>query len=284
MSTEPAPAKLNLTLDILGRRPDGYHDLSSLVVFANCGDTLSVTPGTSFSLTVGGPFATAIDGKNLVAEAVTRATARAPRLVVGAFHLEKRLPIAAGLGGGSSDAAAAIRLLRRLNPTLEGAIDWLGLARGLGADVPVCLTARAAHMGGIGDRVTLLPTLPRLWAVLANPGVPLSTAAVFRELAAPPITKTVEPVIPKRFGDAAQLVAYVAASRNDLEAAALRLCPAVADVLAAVAALPGVALTRMSGSGPTCFGLFRTDDDADAAAAHLTQQHPTWWVSVAQLT
>lgn len=284
MSTEPAPAKLNLTLDILGRRPDGYHDLSSLVVFADCGDTLSVTPSTSFSLTVGGPFATAIDGKNLVAEAVARATARAPRLVVGTFHLEKRLPIAAGLGGGSSDAAAAIRLLRRLNPTLEGAIDWLGLARALGADVPVCLTARAAHMGGIGDRVALLPTLPRLWAVLANPGVPLATATVFRDLAAPPVAPTAPPSPPARFGDAAQLIAYVAAGRNDLEAAARRLCPAVADVLAAVAALPGVALTRMSGSGPTCFGLFQRSADATAAAAQLTRQRPTWWVSAAELT
>ena len=284
MMTEPAPAKLNLTLEILGRRADGYHDLSSLVAFAACGDTLSVTPAKSFSLTVGGPFAAAIDGDNLVTEAIARAMALAPHLVVGAFHLGKRLPIAAGLGGGSSDAAAAIRLLRRLNPTLEGSIDWNGIARSLGADVPVCLTARAAHIGGIGERVTPLKALPQLWAVLANPGVPLSTAAVFRELAAAPVTQTVALDPPGELRDAAQLIAYVAASRNDLEAAALRLCPTVADVLAALAALPGVALTRMSGSGPTCFGLFQTDGDAAAAAARLTQQHPTWWVSAAQLT
>ena len=283
MPTEPAPAKLNLTLEILGRHPDGYHDLSSLVAFAACGDTLSVTPAPSFSLTGGGPYAAAIDGNNLVAQDIARATARAPELVVGTFHLEKRLPIAAGLGGGSSDAAAAIRLLRRLNPTIEGAIDWIDIARTLGADVPVCLTARAAHMGGIGERVTLLPTLPRLWAVLANPGVSLATAAVFRELAASHATTTLEPAAPETFGDVAHLLAYVAASRNDLEAAALRLCPVVADVLAGVAALPGVALTRMSGSGPTCFGLFRTSTTAAAAAAHLSQRHPAWWVSAAHL-
>ena len=284
MLTESAPAKLNLTLNIRGRRADGYHELSSLVAFASCGDSLSVTPADAFSLSVSGPFSGSLEGDNLVARVIAAATTLKPRLRTGTFHLEKRLPVAAGLGGGSSDAAAAIRLLRRLNPDHSAAIDWLDLARNLGADVPVCLAGRAAQMTGLGEHVAPLAAFPRLWAVLANPGVPVSTAAVFRELAAGsvPPGDHIDAVPP--FSDVSALLAHLAGGGNDLEAPALRLCPVVADVLAALAAVPNVALTRMSGSGATCFGLFLSQSDAAAGCRRLAAQCPTWWVVDAELS
>jgi 4-diphosphocytidyl-2-C-methyl-D-erythritol kinase len=284
MWTERAPAKLNLTLEIKGRRGDGYHELSSLVAFASCGDTLSVAPAASFTLTVSGPFAGALGSDNLVARVVAAATAIEPRLTTGTFHLEKNLPVAAGLGGGSSDAAAAIRLVRRLNPDRETAIDWPRLALEIGADVPVCLEGRAAHMTGLGERVVPVTSFPRLWAVLANPGVPLSTAAVFGELAAGAAPPEVRLVANPQFGDAGAVLAYVAASRNDLEAPARRLCPVVGEVLAALAAVPNVAVTRMSGSGATCFGLFVSQSDAVAGAHRLSTRHPAWWVVATELS
>lgn len=284
MTTEAAPAKINLSLEILGRRGDGYHELSSLVAFASCGDTLSVTPGRSFSLTIDGPFAGDVDGENLVARAVAQARHRDPRLVTGAFHLEKRLPVAAGLGGGSSDAAAAIRLLRGLNQDREAAIDWFDLAGSLGADVPVCLTARAAHMAGIGDRVTPLPAFPALWAVLVNPRLALSTGDVFRALGSAPVPPESPSIAVARLDHVEALLDRLAASRNDLEAPAVRLCPAVSDVLIALRTLPNVALTRMSGSGATCFGLFRTHAEAVAGARQIGARYPQWWVAEASLT
>lgn len=284
MLTEHAPAKINLTLRILGRRPDGYHELSSLVAFAACGDILTVTPGPTFELISVGPYAPVITGDNLVARTVARAMAMEPRLVSGSFTLAKNLPVAAGLGGGSSDAAATIRLLRRLNPDMMKAIDWLGLARELGADVPVCLHARAAHMAGIGERISPLAALPAVWVVLVNPGLPVSTAAVFEALAAEPFEGQAQPSVPTGFSDLRPLIAYLEPRQNDLEPPAIQLCPDISRVLAALTRTPGVLLSRMSGSGPTCLGLFATRHEASAARTRLVREHPDWWIGAAELT
>jgi 4-diphosphocytidyl-2-C-methyl-D-erythritol kinase len=286
MATEFAPAKVNLTLTIHGRRPDGYHELSSLVAFAACGDELTVVPGENFEVSCQGPFARAIDGDNLVARAVTRARAVEPRLIAGAFRLTKSLPVAAGLGGGSADAAATLRLLRRLNPDLEAGVDWPAIATSLGADVPVCLDPRAAHMAGLGERVTSLESLPRTWAVLANPGVPLSTAAVFGALGAPALSegqaRDLAP-LPANFGEIDALIAFLRPRGNDMETTARRLCPAIGAVMDGLATLPGVLLTRLSGSGPTSFGLFASDDEARRGATQLAARHPNWWVVATEL-
>lgn len=282
-----APAKVNLTLEVLGRRPDGYHILDSLVVFAGIHDTLALAPGAPLSLAVSGPFAEAAGAgeSNLVMRAAHALAARVPGLRLGAFTLVKRLPVAAGLGGGSSDAAAALRLLARLNRLAANHPVVQEAARVTGADVAVCLDPRARAMGGIGDRVGPALRLSPLAAILVNPGVPLATADVFRALGAAPapdVARALETdAIP--MDDAGALLDRLAASRNDLEVPALRLCPPIGDALAALRDQPGCRLARMSGSGATCFGLF-TDRASAAIAAHaLRRTHPGWWVTPTRL-
>jgi 4-diphosphocytidyl-2-C-methyl-D-erythritol kinase len=257
---------------VTGRRDDGYHLLDSLVVFVSLADTLEARPAPALSLAVTGPVAEAAgaDGDNLVLRA---ARALAPDGAGAALSLDKRIPVAAGLGGGSSDAAAALRLLSRLwgvpIPARESALR-------LGADVPVCLAARPARMQGIGEVVSPAPPLPDgLGLVLANPRLPLATQAVFGARTGPFDDRA---VLPARLDDAAALAAWLRTTRNGLEAAAVSLCAPVAEVLAACAALPGALIARMSGSGPTCFALFRTVAAADAAAAALSRAKPGWFV------
>lgn len=282
-----APAKVNLTLEVLGRRPDGYHILDSLVVFAGIHDTLALAPGAPLSLAVSGPFAEAAGAgeSNLVMRAAHALAARVPGLRLGAFTLVKRLPVAAGLGGGSSDAAAALRLLARLNRLAANHPVVQEAARVTGADVAVCLDPRARAMGGIGDRVGPALRLPPLAAILINPGVPLATADVFRALGAAPapdgLIRADSDAI--RLDDAGACLDALRASRNDLEVPALRLCPPIGDALAALRGQPGCRLARMSGSGATCFGLF-TDRASAAIAAHaLRRTHPGWWVTPTRL-
>ena len=269
---EFAPAKGNLTLHVTGRRADGYHLLDSLVVFPHIGDRLAVTPAAALSLVVEGPFAAglAADGANLVL--------RAARLLApdrgAALRLEKRLPLAAGIGGGSADAAAALRLLSRHWGVAMPPTDAL-LA--LGADLPVCLAARSARMTGIGEAVAPV-ALPPGWLVLCNPGVPVATGGVFAGLARAE-NAPMGPVPP--LADAAALAAFLAAGRNDLEAPARALAPAIGAVLAALAAAPGCLLARMSGSGATCFGLFAGEAAARRAAAGIAAAEPGWWVAAA---
>ncbi len=239
-------------------------------MFASLADRVSAAPAASLSLAVTGPFATEAGGgeDNLVLRA---ARALGPGQAA-ALALEKRIPVAAGLGGGSSDAAAALRLLSRLW-AVPPATPALALT--LGADVPVCLAPAPARMQGIGEVLSPAPALPPgLGLVLANPRVPLATPPVFRARSGPfdaPAT------LPSRFADAADLAGFLATTRNGLEAAALSLCPPISAVLAACAALPGALLARMSGSGPTCFALFATVAEAEAAAALLRQSKPGWW-------
>ena len=275
---------VNLTLHVLGRRPDGYHELESLVAFAGTGDDLSLRPG-ELSLSVSGPTANAAGGEadNLVLKAARALARRIPGLSTGAFHLTKRLPVAAGLGGGSADAAAALRLLARLNGLSRDDPAILASASETGADVPVCLQSRARMIGGAGEVLGPPLRLPPLFAVLANPGVPVATAAVFRTLgrgergtASP--HPTIAPAI-----DRSRLVAVIAGGRNDLETAAIALAPAIGEALASMRAATGCRLARMSGSGATVFGLF--DDGAASVAAEkaIRRARPGWWVRATRL-
>ena len=280
-----APAKVNLSLRILGRRADGYHELDSLVAFAGVGDALSLSPGEPSGMQISGPFgaglSTGPDNLVLKAERVLREEIAGLRS--GRFHLVKRLPVASGIGGGSADAAAALRLLARLNDLPLSHPALLAAAGRIGADVPVCLEARARVMRGIGERLGQPLRLPRLFALLVNPGVAVETAPVFRALglqAGQGHTGGFEALKADDASPAtsASLIAALAASGNDLEAPARAVAPVVTEVLSTLSALPGCRLARMSGSGATCFALF---DDCRASAAAgklLAKQQRDWWV------
>jgi 4-diphosphocytidyl-2-C-methyl-D-erythritol kinase len=254
-------------LHVLGRRADGYHELDSIVTFCDVVDTLTFTSASHYALTIGGPFAGSVSGgeDNLVLKAARRFAARYPEAQPYRIALEKNLPVAAGLGGGSADAAATLRGLARLTGRSDG---LHALAGALGSDVPVCLAQQACRMRGRGEQLEPLRNFGERPAVLVNPGIPLPTADVFRLLALAPGDLA--------FGALAEPF-DLARSRNDLTAPALRLVPAIADVLAALTA-KGATLARMSGSGPTCFGLFGSHRAARNAAISLAEYHPDWWV------
>lgn len=289
---EFAPAKINLTLRIGPRRPDGYHELESLVVFAGVGDALRLWPGEPLSLTVAGETAAAAGAiaDNLVLKAARAFAAQVPDLRLGRFELEKCLPVAAGLGGGSSDAAAALRLLghANLDKNLFGDRRMIAAAQKTGADVPVCLSPASRVMRGIGELLSPPLHLPRLSAVLVNPRVSAHTASVFAARAeststtpysgGDPATKLAERATSKaRMPGTDELIEALQKSGNDLEPAAVSLHPVIADVLSALRALPGCRLARMSGSGATCFGLFDAGR-VEAAARELAARHPGWWI------
>ena len=264
MLREPAPAKVNLYLHITGRRADGLHLLESLVAFAEASDALYAEPADGLSLDVVGPFAGALAGEadNLVLRAARAlGQGQGARLV-----LEKNLPVAAGIGGGSADAAAALRLLSRLWGIETGLEP---LAAGLGADVPVCLAGRTCGMAGIGERLTPLPDWPVPHLLLANPGVALATQAVFGARRGPFRESRPWP----------QTVAELAGCANDLTEAAISLAPEVGDTLAALAALDGALFARMSGSGATCFAAFADKAARDRARTALRRRHPGWWIA-----
>jgi 4-diphosphocytidyl-2-C-methyl-D-erythritol kinase len=278
MLSECAPAKINLHLHVVGRRPDGYHLLDSLVVFAGAADRLTVEEADGLSLAVTGRFAAGLDGEgdNLVLRAARALAASAGVRAAGRLVLEKNLPVASGIGGGSADAAAALRLLSRCWGIDAGglAAGLETLAAGLGADVPVCVASRPALMSGIGEVLTPAPPLPAAGMVLVNPGVAVSTPAVFRAresgfsgLAAWPSGG---------WADAESLAASLRETTNDLEAPALRLAPVIGEALAALQADPRCLLARMSGSGATCFGLYTDSRVARAAAEAI--RYPGWWV------
>ena len=282
MLTARAPAKINLTLHVLGRRPDGYHELESLVAFAGVGDTLSLTPTEELRLGVSGPNAAEVgaDTDNLVLRAARELAKRVEGLRVGTFHLAKRLPVASGIGGGSSDAAAALRLLARHNGLALTDKPIAEAARATGADVPVCLDPRARMMSGIGERLGDPLTPAPLFAVLVNPGVAVETRAVFSRLGLRTGESTgsaAHPAIPMR-ADAAALLTLLKKGRNDLEDAACSLAPVIVDVLAVLSAAKGSRLARMSGSGATCFALFENCRHAARAARAIRRHHPGWWV------
>ena len=278
-------AKINLTLDVLGRRADGFHEIESLVAFAALGDQVELEPGDRLDLAVEGPFAGALSSDNLVIEAAEAAKALKPTLRLGRFRLVKRLPVAAGLGGGSADAAAALRLLARANHGTLSKRDIAALAPKLGSDVAVCLGSQPALITGRGETVQPVPGFPSCGVLLANPGVPLGTQDVYAAHGAEPLPeaplRTVE--VPNFAGDFARFINYVAPRGNALEVPATQLAPVVKQMLAALADLDGARVVRLSGSGPTCFALFETEDEARRAAAALSAAQSDWWIAATTL-
>lgn len=277
MTTETAlaRAKVNLALHVVGRRADGYHLLDSLVVFAEFGDRITVAPGQGLRLTVTGPQGggLAADDDNLCLRAARAMAGPGARIT-----LEKHLPVASGIGGGSADAAATLQALTRLwRLPLPDAAAVLAL----GADVPVCLAGRPARMEGVGEVLSPLPPLPAAWLVLVNPGVAVPTPAVFRALERRDNARL--PATLPRLATAEELAAFLMMQRNDLEAPAMALAPVIGQVRSALSAQPGCLMARMSGSGATCFGLFPDALNAAAAAAALRRVQPGWWVEAAEL-
>lgn len=270
-----APAKVNLTLHVTGQRPDGYHVLDSLAVFADVGDRLRLSLASAPSFEVTGPFSEGVPAtaENLVLKA---AAVLAPDLPL-AIALHKELPPSSGIGGGSADAAAVARGLA----ALTGTDPDPGALLSLGADVPMCLDSRPVRVQGIGERLDPVPDLPPLPAVLANPMKPMPTPPVFKALTVkdnPPMPDRLPP-----FAGAVDLIGWLAGERNDLQDAAITLLPEIGAVVSALAVCRGARLARMSGSGATCFALFATEAEAAEAAAALSAAHPGWWVRAGTL-
>lgn len=292
MLTDQGRAKVNLTLRVIGRRVDGYHDLESVVAFADCADRLTLDPGSELSLTTTGPLAQACGATadNLVLKAARLLSEQVPGLKVGAFSLEKVLPVAAGIGGGSADAAAALRLLAKLNGLALDDARLREVALATGADVPVCLSSQACDMTGVGE--SLLPlNLPELPCVMVNPCVPVATKDVFAalglrngELLVGAADVIESPAWPDRGASVGDWVEVLALVPNDLEAPAIRIQPLIGDVLAALGESDGVLLSRMSGSGATCFAIFGETAAAQAASAQIKRDHPDWWVHAGVLS
>jgi 4-diphosphocytidyl-2-C-methyl-D-erythritol kinase len=289
---EDGRAKVNLTLRVIGRRVDGYHELDSLVAFADCADRLTLKPGPELQLKTSGPLAQACGdtADNLVLKAAQLLAERVPGLRVGEFVLEKVLPVAAGIGGGSADAAAALRLLARANGFGLDDERLTDAARRTGADVPVCLASQACIMTGIGE--TLLPVgLPKMCCVLVNPRVPVATKDVFQALALRngELRAGVSDVIeadgwPEEGASIGDWVEALAVGANDLEAPAIRVRPVIREVLSSLRAAKGAALARMSGSGGTCFAIFGNADDALRASQKIQADHAQWWVHAGTLS
>ena len=288
---EEGRAKVNLTLRVLGRRIDGYHDLESVVAFADCADRLTLTAGSDLTLTATGPRATEC-GKtadNLVIKAARLLAERVAGLKLGDFVLDKQLPVAAGIGGGSADAAAALRLLARANKIETDDIRLIEVAKLTGADVPVCLSSRACVMTGVGE--TLQPlSLPKMPCLLVNPRVPVATSGVFAALGlrsgemrvgATDVMRALSwPQPDASFDD---WLGTLADGINDLEAPAMSIQPVIGEVLSALRLLKGMRLARMSGSGATCFAIFDNAEDAQRAAQSVQLDHPEWWVHAGTL-
>jgi 4-diphosphocytidyl-2-C-methyl-D-erythritol kinase len=289
--TEEGRAKVNLTLRVIGRRVDGFHDLESVVAFADCADRLTLVPGAELELKMSGPLAEACGetSDNLVLKAARLLGGRVPDLKVGSFTLDKVLPVAAGIGGGSADAAAALRLLAQLNGLARDDQRLLEVALLTGADVPVCLSSRACDMTGVGE--TLLPlSLPIMPCVMVNPRVPVATRDVFAALG----LRNGELLVgatdvfrgtdwPEAGASVEDWVEVLAASTNDLEAPATRIQPVIGEVIAALNATNGAWLARMSGSGATCFAIYENTAEAGRAAEKIRRDHPGWWVHAGTL-
>ncbi len=289
---EDGRAKVNLTLRVVGRRVDGYHDLESVVAFADCADRLSLTPGSKLNLRTTGPLAQACGETtdNLVFKAAQLLGERVPDLQLGEFVLDKVLPVAAGIGGGSADAAAALRLLAQANGLAIDDSRLIEVAKLTGADVPVCLASRPCVMTGVGE--TLLPlSLPKLPCVMVNPRIPVATKDVFGALGlrngellvgASDVMRAA--AWPEDGASVEDWVEALAAGSNDLEAPATRIQPVIGKVLSALSATNGAWLARMSGSGATCFAIFENTAEAQRAAQKIQLDHPQWWVHAGVLS
>jgi 4-diphosphocytidyl-2-C-methyl-D-erythritol kinase len=287
MRWQRAPAKVNLTLRVIGRRADGYHDLESLVAFAGLCDWLAFEPGNDLSVEVLGSRASEAGPveENLVARAARSLAAQIPGLKLGRFRLVKRLPAAAGLGGGSADAAAALRLLADEAGFSVDDPRVRASACATGADVLVCLSPQARIMRGIGDKLGPAIRLPKFFALLVNPQVRVPTREVFAALGLAPGSTLESParlVAAPEF-DAVGLSDVLSRGSNDLVAAAIRVAPAIATVLKRLSQIPEAQATGMSGSGATCFALFGDRRGAAAARRIVAAEHPGWWVEATGL-
>jgi 4-diphosphocytidyl-2-C-methyl-D-erythritol kinase len=290
--SDQARAKVNLTLQVYGRRTDGFHDLESVVAFADCADRLTLSPGSNLDLKMSGPLAQACGetSDNLVLKATRLLAERVPDMKAGSFSLDKALPVAAGIGGGSADAAAALRLLSQLNGLALDDPRIVEVAQLTGADVPVCVNSLGCVMTGVGE--TLQPlSLPTMPCVMVNPGVPVATKDVFKALGlrnGELLVGATDVLLQDRWPDAkASLEDWVealAASSNDLEAPAMRVQPVIGEVIAALNATNGAWLARMSGSGATCFAIYENTAEAGRAAEKLRRDHPGWWVHAGTLS
>jgi 4-diphosphocytidyl-2-C-methyl-D-erythritol kinase len=290
---EDGRAKVNLTLRVVGRRVDGYHDLESVVAFADCADRLSLTPASELDLKTTGPLAQDCGdiGDNLVFKAAQLLGEHVPDLRLGDFVLDKVLPVAAGIGGGSADAAAALRLLARLNGLALDDPRLIKVAQLTGADVPVCLASRACVMTGVGETLEPL-SLPKMPCVMVNPCVPVATRDVFKTLGlrnGELLVGATDVILrdrswPKTGASIGDWIAAFAEIGNDLEAPALRIQPVIGEVLSALGEASGVRLARMSGSGATCFGIFEDGVEAQRAAQDIRFAHPQWWVHAGTLS
>jgi 4-diphosphocytidyl-2-C-methyl-D-erythritol kinase len=283
--TVVAPAKLNLYLRVVGRRPDGYHELDSLVAFAEIGDVVCAAPADALSLTIDGPFAGTLSGAGSQDDNLVLRAARALAELTGCrrgarLSLTKTLPVASGIGGGSADAAATLQALIALWDVRPAPAALHDLALALGADVPVCLDGSVCRVQGIGERLTRLAPLPAVPLLLVNPGLPLATKDVFRARTgafSAPLDSLATP------SDASALADLVGHGGNDLEAPARARLPVIADMLAALRAAPGCRIAAMSGSGATCFGLFDQPETAALAEAYLRARQPGWWTAATRL-
>jgi len=272
--TEQASAKINLFLHVGDKRADGFHPLQSLAVFTAMGDVLSMEPGFGLSLTIEGPFAKGLDGEgdNLVLRAARALDTQGAKLT-----LTKNLPVASGIGGGSADAAAALRGLNQLWNLDRNEAVLRDLAAGLGSDIPACVLSASCFMEGRGEVLRAAQSMPRVPMLLVNPGVAVPTKDVFAALGE---RSGVEMALPRgNFADTADLLRFLETTRNDLEEPARRIQPVIGDVLQAIARLPGALMTRMSGSGATCFGIFADDDCCRRAAESLKTRYPGWWIA-----
>lgn len=280
-----APAKVNLALHVTRRREDGYHDLESLVVFADVADELTAVAAPADSLTIGGPFSGGLGAgeNNLVSRAVAAFRSRWPDAVPTglAMHLTKNLPVAAGIGGGSADAAAALRMMAALADHPIAVSELADMAAGLGADVPACLISTPLVARGVGEVLSPLPQFPALHIVLVNPMVPLATADVFRRLRAHDNYPL--PELPTPLTRPAQLGLWLSETRNDLQPPAVKLVPVIGEIVAHLAETQGCMLARMSGSGATVFGLFGSSGQAHQAAQVMRAANADHWVAAAPL-
>ncbi|WP_160122399.1 4-(cytidine 5'-diphospho)-2-C-methyl-D-erythritol kinase [Rhodovarius lipocyclicus] len=276
---EAAPAKVNLYLHVIGRRADGYHVLDSLAVFGPAADEVRLSPARRLALELQGPFAEGLlaEADNLVLRAARALAKQAGIAPEGTLTLVKNLPVASGIGGGSADAAATLRLLNRAWGLGLPESALLELALPLGADVPVCVASRPTRMGGVGEVMGTAPRTPPAHLLLVNPRIPLSTPDVFRARQG---GFTPMAALPAAWADARAMAETLRGTRNDLEEAAISLVPQVAEVLSAIGAQPGCLLARMSGSGATCFGLFARAEAALAAAAAMPH---AWWSAAGPL-
>ncbi|HSG94923.1 MAG TPA: 4-(cytidine 5'-diphospho)-2-C-methyl-D-erythritol kinase [Afifellaceae bacterium] len=276
--TQAAPAKINLALHVTGRRADGYHELGTLAVFADCGEHVVVQAADDLRLRVEGPFSASLpnDETNLVTAAARIFFSTAGFDGKALLSLNKTTPVGAGLGGGSADAAATFRALNQYFNCAIGVRDLAGLGADLGADIPMCVYSQALRATGTGEVIEPLSSAPPLPLVLVWPGRPVATASVFKQLrdvSNPPL-----PRLPEAFSTVRDVVAWLADTRNDLQAAAIEIEPVIADTLEALAATDQCLLVRMSGTGSACFGIYPDIASANAAEQALRISHPNWWI------